>query len=447
MTQAIQKPVVKKLLYSQTKFLFSKRKFPAIVGTWGCGKSLAAIFAANKECEDHKDNLYLVIRKEFVDLRDSTMRDWASEIGRPWNGDKDVLYENGSQLMFRHGEDIDSLKNINLGGALMVQAEEMSEENFWFILGRLRRKSGTLKLRIEANYNGHNWIYKLFKKKDLAIPAGMQGIINIEDFDLIETSTKENAENLPPQYIASLELLPEKLKRRHYIGSWDDTQGLVYDEFSENKHVVDPIEIPETWERGFVLDHGFTNPTAVLWYAIDHDGNVWLYDEHYQTEKPVSHHAEKIKERNLADGWCDPSVYGRTQSRNGELFSIADEYRDFGVNLKPALRASDASSIARVNEFFKAGKIKVFSALSAFLGEINNWKYRKQSNRLNVNLPEEPEDKDNHLMDCIKYLIASRFGSPMKPKERPVRGSIAYYEEQEAYNKQEALRLHGTRAW
>lgn len=414
------------LLYSQNMFVESPAKFPAIVGTWGCGKSLAGLYAANLECEQHPNNLYLVIRKEFVDLRDSTMQDWADKIGRPWDGDKNVKYPNGSVLMFRHGKDIDSLKNTNLGGALIIQAEEMTEEEFWFIVGRLRRKQGSLKLRIEANYNGHNWIYKLWKKRDIREIPGSS--ITAKDFHLIETNTLENKANLPESYIASLEMLPEKLKKRHYLGSWDEAQGLVYDEFSENRHVVAPIEISEHWERGFVLDHGFTNPTAVLFYAIDHDGNIYLTDEHYEREKTPSYHSERIKERKLTSGWCDPSIFSKTQSKGNYQFSIADEYRDFGINLMPAIKENEAAGIARVNEFFKAGRIRVFNTMHNFIEEINNLKYKQSNTRIAENAPEEPEDKDNHLMDCLRYLIISRFGkAPAPVKAIPV-GSLAFYE-------------------
>mgnify|MGYP001598039122 CR=1 FL=1 len=41
---------------------------------------------------------------------------------------------------FALGDELPTLKNINLGGALKVQAEEMTEENFWFIVGRHRSK-------------------------------------------------------------------------------------------------------------------------------------------------------------------------------------------------------------------------------------------------------------------------------------------------------------------
>ena len=432
---------VRKLLPAQDRFIFSEAKFPAIVGTWGCGKSLAGLYAANIECESHPNNLYLVIRKEFVDLRDSTMQDWSQEIGRGWDGDKNVNYDNGSVLMFRHGKDIDSLKNTNLGGALIIQAEEMTEEEFWFIVGRLRRKFGTLKLRIEANYNGHNWIYKLWKKRDLKVPFGSS--ITAEDFHLTETCTLDNKANLPASYIAALEMLPDKLKKRHYLGSWDEAQGLVYDEFSDNKHVIAPFEIPDTWERGFVLDHGFTNPTAVLWYAIDFDGNIVLYDEHYQTEKPLSYHAERIKERKLTTGYADPSIFANTMSKRGtgELFSIADEYRDFGISLVPSLKEVEVARIARVNEFFMSGKIRVFNTLLNFFEEINNWKWKVSNARIVTNAPEQPEDHRNHLMDCLGYLIASRFSSPSKPKPEIPFNTPAWYVQQ---NKLKDTQTHTT---
>src|SRR3990167_593515 len=301
----------------------------------------------------------------------------------------------------------------------------------------MRRKSGSLKVRLEANYNGHNWIYKYWKKRDFHIPEGSE--IKPDDFHLIETNTLENKANLPSSYIASLEMLPEKLKRRHYLGSWDEAQGLVYDEFSENKHVVNPFPIPESWEKGFILDHGFTNPTACLWYAIDWDGNIVLWDEHYEREKPVSYHAEQIKKRGITKGYCDPSLFAKTQNpknANAEIFAIADEYRDFGINLIASLKESEVARIARVNEFFKAGKIKVFGTLHNFIQEINNWKWKTSMARIVTNNPEIPEDKDNHLMDDLGNLISSRFAKPIESEPQMKRNTAEYLIKQLKLEKQ-----------
>jgi PBSX family phage terminase large subunit len=363
------------------------------------------------------------MRKEWVDLRDSTLHDWDKEIGRPIDGDKNVKYPNGSVLMFRHGEDLNALKNTNLGGALMVQAEEHNEDDFWFLNGRLRRQEGTRQLRLECNYDGHNWIYRLFNEQKVG--------------SLITTNTFDNEKNLPPDYIPNLKLLPKRLQDRHLYGSDVDTEGLVYDEFNETRHYIEPFVIPDTWERGFGLDHGFRNPTAVLWYAIDYDGVIYIYDEHYEKEKPISYHAEQIKPRGIFNGLCDPSVFNRTQSRQERIFSIADEYADYGIILRPAFKTKEEATINRVNEFFKQDKIKIFKNCSNTYREVGNWKWKALKPGSEHNDKEEPMDLDNHTCDVIKYIVASRISATART-EKPLYGerSLAAHLERLEESKQ-----------
>lgn len=378
---------------------------------------MAGLLAANKECEDNPNNLYLVIRKEWVDLRDSTLHDWDNWIGRPVNGDKNVVYSNGSVLMFRHGEDINALKNINLGGCLMVQAEEMVEEDLWFLNGRLRRKEGTRQLRLECNYDGRNWIYNLFNEQKIGT--------------LITTNTFDNKENLPPDYIPNLEKLPKKLRDRHLYGSDADMEGQVWDEFDRAKNVRDPFYIPDTWERIVALDHGFTNPTAVLWVAIDWDGVAYVYDEHYEAGKTSSYHAEKIKERNNENvkTWLiDRACFAQTQQRKETFYSIADEYKDYGLNFQPAGNGPNTllPSINRVNEYFKDSKLVIFKNCENTIREIENWKWRKLKPGIIKNEPDEPMDVNDHANDCIRFAIMSRPAITNLPTEPPINENSAW---------------------
>lgn len=396
----------KTLTYPQDKFIFNTDHFVCIKGTWGCGKSLAGLYAANKECEETPNNLYLIIRKEWVDLRDSTLHDWQSEIGLPIDGEKNVHYPNGSVLMFRHGDDINSLKNVNLGGCLVVQAEEMTEDDFWFLNGRLRRKEGTRQLRLECNYDGHNWIYKLFNEQKVG--------------NLITTNTFDNEANLPADYIPNLKLLPKRLQERHLYGSDADMEGAVWDEFSRGKNIVDPFYIPTNWNKTMALDHGFTNPTAVLWMATDWDGNIFCFDEHYESGKVVSYHADQIKSRKIDDihMMADPSIFSKTQSNKGELHSIADEYHSYGVTLHPADNTL-LSGINKVNELFKTGKLKIFKNCVNTIREVENWKWRKLKPGVYKNEPDAPMDKDDHTCDALRYGVMAILGaSSLKIEER-----------------------------
>lgn len=407
-----QEPKSKTLNYPQDKFIFCKDKFVCIKGTWGCGKSLGGLLAAEKECAEIPNNLYLIVRKEWVDLRDSTLHDWDKEIGRPRIGN-DVRYPNGSVLMFRHGADLNALKNINLGGCLMVQAEEMNEDDFWFLNGRLRRQEGTRQLRLECNYDGHNWIYNQFNINKIGT--------------LITTNTFDNEVNLPPDYIPNLKKLPKRLQERFLYGSDADMEGRVWDEFSLEKNVRDPFYIPAGWDKIVVLDHGFTNPTAVLWGAIDWDGVIYIYDEHYEAGKSISYHAEQIKLRDNGEvrrWFIDPACSAKTQQKKLEagivdLHSIIDEYRDYGLRFEPADNALLAG-INRVNEYFKSDKLVIFKNCVNLLREVENWKWRKIKPGVDKNKSEEPVDKDDHTCDCLRYLIMSRTSSSELKTERPL---------------------------
>lgn len=410
----------------QDEYIFATEQFPCIKGTFGCGKSMAALMAADKECEENPGNLYLVTRKEWVDLRDSTLRDWNDWIGKPIVSNE-VRYPNGSILMFRHGDDINALKNANLGGALMVQAEEESEETFWFIKGRLRRKQGTRQLRLECNYDGHNWIYRLFNNQESPILNARR---------LVLTNTFDNEKNLPPDYIPGLMMYPKRLQERYLYGSDADMEGAVWDEFKA-RNIVDPFEVPKDWEGVISLDHGVTNPTAVLWGFTDFDGNVYIADEHYEAGQIISHHADQIKKRDNASVGSyliDPSCISKINSKNGQLYSVIDEYLDCGLTFVPADN-SKMAGINRVNQFFKSNKLFIFKNCVNLIREIESYKWAKLKPGVQKNEPEEPIKKNDHACDALRYLIMSRpysIHAPVLAKE----GTADYFDQMESKQRE-----------
>jgi PBSX family phage terminase large subunit len=391
------------LNYPQSKYVLSKHKYPCIKGTWGCGKSLATLLAADKECTEHPNNLYPIIRKEYIDLKNSTMKDWDNWIGKKITGNE-VRYENGSTVLFIHGDDLNSFKNANFGGAAFVQAEEMTEDDFWFMNGRLRRKEGTRQLRIECNYDGHNWIYKMGNVQNM--------------FDLITTNTFDNEKHLPPDYIQSLMKLPKRLQERHLYGSDADMEGLVWDEFSAGRHLIAPFDVPKGWDRIVVLDHGMTNPTAVLWGAIDFDGNIFIIDEHYEAGKIVSHHADIIKSRDnssVKEWLIDPSCSAKDREKNGQQYSVIEEYRDNGLFFIPA-NNEVLGGLNRVSEYFKSDRLKIFKSCTNLIEEIGQYKWQKLKPGVQKNAPEAPMKHKDHACDCLRYLISSRPESPIEKK-------------------------------
>lgn len=202
------------LTNKQAGFIFSQARYPAYVSAWGTGKTTAAIGRAERLSEEYENNLGVIFRKEYTDLKDSTVKDFELYTGRKVDSGREVKYPNGSIIMFRHLEEMNNLQNINLGWFWIEQAEELdTDEQFFLLFGRLRRKGVPRSGFITANTNGHNWIYKNWKLKQL------------DGGDLYEANSFENAHLLPADTIESwkaLEKVKPKIYRRFVLNSWDD---------------------------------------------------------------------------------------------------------------------------------------------------------------------------------------------------------------------------------
>ncbi len=53
------------------------------------------------------------------------------------------------------------------------------------------------------------------------------------------------------------------------------------------------------------IDFGFRNPFAAIWGTLDRDGVLWLTGEHYERQRPLSYHAQRLPKDVM---WCaDPA--------------------------------------------------------------------------------------------------------------------------------------------
>ena len=113
------------LNWYQDKYLFNDARFSCLIGGVGTGKTFSFLLKAWQYCQDNPKSLGLIIRKEFTDLRDSTIQDFEKYFNVKINrGNKEYEFPNGSKIMFRHGDmnDINVLKNINLSFFCIVSS-------------------------------------------------------------------------------------------------------------------------------------------------------------------------------------------------------------------------------------------------------------------------------------------------------------------------------------
>ncbi len=220
----------------QYDFVYAQAPYPAMISAWGTGKSMSLIFRALLYAQCIPNNLIYILRREWVDLKDSTIKDFELYTGMTVGSDRNVKLPNGSVIMFRHIEELNragkNLQNVNLGAFFIEQAEELPTDREFFILfGRLRRKVAPNEYFkalclpdhtgcVVGNVAGDNWIKKLWKDK------------RDPQFPLFEAITQDNAANLPKDFLDGLELLKARkldIYNRFVMNDWSaEVEGKVF---------------------------------------------------------------------------------------------------------------------------------------------------------------------------------------------------------------------------
>lgn len=225
--------------------------------------------------------------------------------------------------------------------------------------------------------------------------------------------------------------MPDVSWRKEYEIDWFARSGqLVYPGFRRDVHVISPFSIPPSWPRYMAIDPGLRNPTAALWAAVDPENAVFLYDEYYQTEKIIQEHCRTMRgkegETKIFLRLIDPSACGRNLINKR---SNREEYARHSFHCIPANNELELG-IDRVNSYLaeepSTGKpsLYFFSTLTNTINEIQNYRWEEidpEAARLK-NLPERPVKKDDHLMDCLRYILVSDpryFQAAELPRYRP----------------------------
>ena len=244
----------------QSDYIYSSARHPAFIASWGTGKTMSAIMRSLLYTRLIPNNLGMIFRKEYTDLRDSTIKDFELYTGMEVNAERNAEFPlNKSVIMFRHIKELNSaiLQNTNLGWFYIEQVEELaSDREFFLLFGRLRRhlipspEFLTLQERFNlpmhtgfviGNVAGDNWVKRLWK-----------GNID-KNYELTEATTFDNADVLPGDFMQGLEDLRTKkpeIYRRFVLNDWEaEVEGKVFNgvenciagEFEEPKPGMDYI--------------------------------------------------------------------------------------------------------------------------------------------------------------------------------------------------------------
>lgn len=410
-------------------------KYVAYVGGIGSGKTLIGCITMVSWAVMHPGD-YLVCRQFMPELKVTTLKTFL-EVCPP-----ELIHEykvadnlvrvkavNGklSNVYFRQLEEPDKFRSMNLSGFLIDEANQVSEDAFLLLQGRLRG-AGLRKGIIVSNPNGHDWLYRWFYQKD-HIKADWAK----NQYQLIRAPSTENV-HLPEGYLESLmQSWSDDRIAREIDGSFDAFEGAVYEEFRRDVHVIKPFKIPDHWPRFVGIDHGYRNPSAWVWCAVGEDGEVYVYREFYQAGWLINEiingkregrvklpgvlslmkHGTEFKDK-IQQAFIDPSTKAR-RGTTGE--SDFDEYYRLLPKDFPLYMAKNDVQVGidRVKSYMKihpkTGKpnLYIFDTCTNLIEEITQYRYPELKPGQNGKRPEheKPLKVNDHALDALRYVVVT----------------------------------------
>lgn len=322
---------------------------------------------------------------------------------------------NGSVIHFWPLDEPEKLSNLNLGWFLIDQAEEVPEEMFLMLKGRLRQNNAPRCGMLLCNPNGHDWVWMYCVQRPRDFP----------EMGMVHAKTTDNP-NLPKDYIESLKKMPKSWVERFVEGSFDVFSGQIWPEFDADVHTIPPFPIPMEWEIIEGIDHGRRNPTAILWAALDNKGNCFIVDEHYEAGQLVAHHARKILENRVHYKHPTYTVIDASAAQKDPNTgrSVIDEYWDHGIPTIP----SDRHVPARINRIAEwlmfdpdhphpvSGELRaegwprlyIFRNCQNLIEHVQQYQWKKKPPTQERDAKEEPLAKDDHDVDALGYILMTR---------------------------------------
>ena len=197
-------------------------------------------------------------------------------------------YDNGTRIYMNGLDKPQNLLSDFFDAGFVNQCELLPFATWDELTARVSERAGTMPIATlvgDCNPNVPNhWIRQQTKDKKLEYYR-MSFLDNPEIIDQGSdrlSSFKIDFENNPdPKLLDKIMDLftesglrrVEKLKNlsglrflRGFLGQWASGEGLVFEDFEPETHIVDTTIMPN-WKRYLSVDWGFRNPASVIWWA------------------------------------------------------------------------------------------------------------------------------------------------------------------------------------
>ncbi len=379
-----------KLLKKQREFVFSKNKYTAYIGGIGSGKTTAGAVKSILYALKYPMSIGLVVAPTYPMLRDVVIEKIfelcpAEVIESYSRTDKILSFINGSKILFRSLDRPDRIRGINADWGWLDEAAYVNRNAWSVFIGRIRGTRSNRHIFITTTPKGINWVYQQFESDESKLP----------DSKIIHATTFDNI-FLPQDYIESLrQRYSAEFFEQELLAKFIRFKGLIYKEFDDKLHIVDPKYIPKFIEFDeFIagVDWGYTVPSAILVVGIK-NGNYYVVDEFYEKNIIIDELIDTAKSfqkfYNISAFYCDPSQPMFIEKLNAEGL-----YAEPGNNKVLA-------GISVLKGLFSENRILISSKCYNLIEELKIYSWEEK----NGEYIDEPRKENDHAADALRYAI------------------------------------------
>jgi phage terminase large subunit len=281
-----------------------------IAGAAGTGKTRAILEWIHRRCATERIRV-LMLRKTLESLKTSALVTFQEQVLHGFNGRESALdgvnyfggnkivaaafcyQETGSRIVIGGMDRASKVLSTEYDVIYVNEATELTLDDWEKLTGRTDRPSaetGRPAAVVVGDCNPDaptHWIKRRADEGRLTLWRSRH-----EDNPSMWDRRERRWTPAGERYLARLEGLTGVRYRRLRLGEWVAAEGLVYEGWSGDAHLVGRFAIPHGWPRYWVVDFGYVHPFVMQWWAEDPDGRLYRYREIYMTRRLVEEHVE-----------------------------------------------------------------------------------------------------------------------------------------------------------
>lgn len=411
-----------------------------LCGAAGTGKTVAAMMKLHVDSATIPGMQSLIVRQTHASLVASTLVAFEQFVARDelaagkvkWfggSGSKPAgyRYPNGSMIMVGGMDNPGKVLSMSLDRIVVDESNQISVTAYETLLTRLRGSAPTYKQIVGCCNPDHPDHYLKQRADDPDTALRLLTSVHRDNpylYNADGTITPDGE-----SYVRFLQALTGIRRARYLEGRWVGAEGLVFDDWRDDHHVIDLAQVPEITRRIWSIDFGYSNPFTWLEWGIDGDGRMYLLREIHKTQTLVEDHAREILR--LTGGYrpeaiiCDHDAEDRaTLERHLGMPTVAAKKAvSRGVQLTQSRMrlAGDGKPRLFVVRDSVQGRDDTGAAQKrprGVRGEITGYVW--QTERGADGIPKEtPQKVNDHAMDAMRYAVAyldwheaSKVGNP-----------------------------------